>query len=214
MTTPLDKLARRVSDLERQVRSLQVGASIGAGNTTQYGPNMISNGDMESGSTGWTRSFWQGTIGTISVETTSPLDGLRSLLITENASSSTRITWGSSGTPAVFDTAPGDVWLLQALMQSSVDTTHAKLYAFCGNTPADCYSLQPNSGNTTWQTAVDVPLTAGTPTLLSGTITVPNTGNGYYYLTINCSPDDAAGSSGSAWSWLLDGVSIQKKKQV
>ena len=218
MTNPLDELRRRVSDLEHRVNLITLGGSPGSGNFTQYGPNVISNGDIESGSTGWSRSFWTGTLGTVSVETTAPLDGLRSLKISEAASSSTRITWLPSGNATsptvgtdVFATSPGDVWLFNALMQSSVSTTHAKLYGFCGNTPPDCFALQPNGGATTWVAAVDVPLTAGVPTTLSGTLTVPTGGLGYNYIAFNCSPDDAAAASGVAWSWWLDNVSLQKK---
>jgi len=214
VTTALDRLARRVSDLEKQVRSLQFGAAVGAGNTTQYGPNVISNGDMESGSTNWVRSFNTGTLGTVSVETAAPLDGLKSLKISEAASSSTRMTYlptGSSASPTVgtdvFSTQPGDVWLISALMQSTISTTHAKIYGFCGATPPDCYGLQ-SAGVTVWVNAADIPLTAVAPSLLQGTIIVPA---GMQYVTFNGSPDDAAGASGSPWSWLMDTVSLQQK---
>lgn len=214
MTTPLDLLTRRVSDLEKRVNSLALGA-IGVGNSSQYGSNVITNGDIESGLTGWARSFNTGTLGTLSVETVAPLDGLDSLKMTEAAASSTRLTWLPSGNSAnptvgtdVFPTQAGDVWAIQALMQSTVATTHAKIYANCGNAPADCYGLQV-AGTTVWVAAADIPLTASTPTQLAGTITVPS--GGYNYLTFNCSPDDAAGGSGVAWSWLIDLVVLQKK---
>lgn len=206
---------RMIGDLQRRVTALETGAVGSPGNPTQYGPNLISNGDMESGATGWARSFWTGTIGTISVETVNPLDGLRSLKVTEAASSSTRITWlpsGNSASPTigtdVFPCAVGQVWLLSALMSATVATTHAKIYAICGNAPTDAYQLQPNGGNTIWVAAADIPLTANTPTVLQGTVTIPA---GYNYVAFNCSPDDAAGASGSAWSWLLDDVSIQQR---
>jgi hypothetical protein len=214
VTSPLAKLTRRVSDLEKQVRSLQFGQTIGGGNTTQYSQNVITNGDIESGVTGWARSFFTGTIGTVSVETTAPIDGLDSLKISEAASSSTRITWlpsGSSTNPTVntdvFPTAPGDVWLITAQMQATVATTHAKIYAFCGATPANCYAL-PSAGITVAVAAADIPLTANVVSTLQGTITVPASMN---FLTFNCSPDDAAGTPAAPWSWLLDTVSLQLK---
>ncbi len=212
----LDDLAKQISNLQRRVTYLEVGAPGSGSDATLYGPNVISNGDIESGSTGWARWFNTGTLGTISVETVAPLDGQRSLKMTEAASSSTRLTWlpgGSTTNPQigsdVFNTTVGDVWLITALLQATVATTHAKIYAICGNAPADCYSLQPNGGNTTWVAAADLPLTAATPTLLQGTITVP--AGAYNFLTFSCSPDDAAGASGVAWSWLADSISMQQQ---
>lgn len=215
MPTAIDRILSRLANVERRLLTLENGTAPGGGNTTQYGPNVIVNGNMESGSTNWFRSFWTGTAGTVSVETTAPLDGAKSLKISELASSSTRMTYlptGSTASPTVgvdvFPTNPGDVWLISALMQATISTTHAKIHGFCGATPTDCYGLQ-SAGVTVWVNAADVPLTAGAPGLLQGTIIVPA---GMQYVTFNCSPDDAAGASGSPWSWLLDSVSLQQKQ--
>ena len=211
--TSFADLSRKVADLTRRVTALEGGAIGSPGSPVLYAANSISNGDMESGSTGWARWFWTGTLGTVSVETVAPLDGLRSLKVSEAASSSTRIVWlptGSTSSPTigtdVFPCAAGQTWLLSALVQATVATTHAKLYAICGTSPSDCYSLV--GADTTWVAAADLPLTAATPAVLQGTITVPA---GRNYLTLSCSPDDAAGASGVAWSWLLDDVSLQRR---
>lgn len=208
----LPQLERRVADLERLLNALRSGTIGGLPGAT-YGPDMIVNGYMESGSTNWAQSFWTGTIGTVSVETVAPLDGTRSLKISEVASSSTRMTYLPSGNSAaptigvdVFPTSGGDTWLISCLLQATVTTTTAKLYAICGNTPADCYGLV--SGTTSWVAAAAIPLTAGVPTLLTGTITVPSPRQ---FLTINFSPDDAVAASGSPWSWLADTISLQQR---
>jgi hypothetical protein len=89
-------------------------------------------------------------------------------------------------------------------MQSTITTTHAKLYAVGGDTPSDCYG----GPSTIFTAAADIPLTAATPSLLQGTIVVPA---GVFYLTFTCSADDGATSAGGAWTWLLDNVSLQQK---
>lgn len=209
---------RQIADLQTRVTLLENG-SAGSSAPDTYDPNVITNGDMESGITGWSRWFWTGTLGTTSVETTAPIDGTRSLKLTEAAASSTRITWLPSGNSAaptvgsdVFRTNAGDVWLVQAVMNCSVATTHARIYAICGVNPGDCYGLV--SSTTAWVNAADVPLTANTSTVLSGTITIPTSPVGLSYVTFSCSPDDAAGTSGTAWSWLLDDVALRKKVAI
>lgn len=206
------QLERRVADLERRVNAIQ-DSTIGGLPGPAYGPNVLVNGDIESGSTGWALSFWTGTLGTLSVETTAPLDGARSLKISEAASSSSRMTYLPSANSAaptigvdVFPTSAGDTWLISCQLQATVSTTTAKLYAICGNTPADCYGLV--GANTSWVAAAAIPLTAGVPTILTGTIAVPAPRQ---FLTINFSPDDAVGAPGAPWSWLADTLSLQQR---
>lgn len=216
MSTTLDQLSRRVADLEYRLNLLTVGGSGGGGNTTQYGPNVLSNGGFESGTTGWFPAGWIGTQATLAIETVSPLDGLDSLKLAEVASSSTRVGYLPSGNVSaptigvdVFPTAAGDTWLLSALCQASAAITHARLYGFCGATPSDCYGLV--GANTDWVQAVDIPLTAATPSLLQGTLVVPA---GRSYITFSASLGDFGNTAtvpGSAWSWLMDNVSLQQK---
>lgn len=208
----LPQLERRVADLERRLNALQAGTIGGLPGAT-YGPEKIVNGDMESGSTNWARSFNTGTLGTVSVETSAPLDGSKSLKLSEAASSSTRMTYlptGNSAAPAigidVFPTSAGDTWLISCQLQASVSTTTAKLLAICGDTPADCYGLA--GANTSWIAAAAFSLTAGVPAVLIGTITVPAPRQ---FLTVNFSPDDAVGASGAPWSWLADNVSLKQR---
>ena len=209
MSSPLDLLARRVSDLERRVNSIVFGTGMGS---AQYGPNGITNGDIEAGLTGWGTGFFAGTVGTLAVDTTAPIDGLRSLKMTEAANSATWCIWvPNPGSPNVgvdvFSTTGGDVWLITGLMQSSVATTHSQLYALCGVAPSDCYGL--NGGNTSWQLAVDLPLTANTPTQMQGTVTIPN---GFNYVGFGCMPSGVGITPPtSAWNWWLDLVSLQQR---
>jgi hypothetical protein len=210
-------LAALLRDMQRDIKNLQakvanlgpqpVGSPVAA-----FDANVIWNGGCESGKTGWGRSFNTGTLGVTSVEAADPLDNLYSLRVDEQASSSTRIVWFGSGNASnaipgdnVFATAPGEQWQIQALLRSTVDTTHAKIYGVCGTTPADCFGI---FGAQTYVAAADVPLVAGTVTALSGLITVPATRN---YVAFSVSPDDAAGSSGVPWSWWLDDVVLQRK---
>jgi len=210
--TTIDELSRKLSDLTRRVTSLEGGAAGSPGSPDLYTPNVISNGDMESGSAGWALIFFFGASGaTLSVETVAPEDGLRSLKATEAAASSSRLTWiptGSTTSPTVgtdvFTCAPGQTWLISALMQSTIATAHARIYALGGASPSDCYG----GGGGTFLTAADIPLAPATPTVLQGTVTVPA---GMNYLTFVCAADDGATSAGGAWSWLLDDVSLQRR---
>lgn len=214
--TTLAQLARRMSDLERRVNAIQAG-TVGATPGPTYGPNVLTNPAMESGSTGWRVIAELGyPVGgpTISVETTAPLDGSRSLKISEAANAAAWIGHCPSGIPAtptisgdVFPTSGGDTWLLSALLQADHATLHAQLIAICGVTPAD--ALQLDDGvNTLWVETNDLPLAAGQATTLYGTVTIPAGMNFIGFAAV-------AAASGtpptSAWSWLLDVCSLQQR---
>jgi hypothetical protein len=201
-------LQKRVSLLERQMANLR-GAGGGGGGPV-YDSNVIWNGSMESGTSGWGLGYGNGTGGTIAVESANPLNGLRSLRMDEHANSGTEVWWNPTGGALagsdVFATAPGEQWLLTATLRSTVPITHAQLVGICGTVESDCYGL---FGNQTFVSAADVPLTANTITPVSGLITVPASRN---FVTVMV----LAGKNDSPmptvpYSWWLDDVSLQKK---
>lgn len=216
--TTLDLLARRVADLERRMNSLG-GSAPGSGNTTQYGPNVLGNAMIESGSSGYfvlaELGYTFPAVPVITVETVAPLDGVRSLKISEGASGAGWIGDCPSGNTAaptvgadVFSCASGQTWLISALMSASVATAHAQLIGVTGATAPD--ALQLSGGGTTWTTAADIPLDANTPTLMQGTIVVPSTNSSFISVAF-VAAGGAGPQPGSAWSWLLDNVSLQQK---
>ena len=209
-------VAADIRSLKARVRTLEVkvanlGPQPGGSPGSTFDSNVIWNGSMESGITGYGRLFFAGSIGVPYVEDANPLSGLRSLRVDEQASSSTDLIWcptSNHSAPTVgsdvFATAPGEVWQVMGTMRSSVDTTHARINALCGLTAGACYGLS----NVTYVAAADLSLTAGVITQFTGQITVPASRN---FITFGCNADNRTGTSAVPWSWWLDEVVLQRK---
>lgn len=183
--SPVD-LPRKVRELERRLaivesRLAYVSSAPTAVSGDVYDANKLWNGAFESGLVGWQTAWWSGNADPHRFYTdgSNPLDGQYSGALDMCAGGAMeiwwRVGWGTSvsGTD-VFPTAPGKQWQLSALVRSSVDIQHARLDGLAGNAEADCYSL---GANTTFVPAIDVPLSAGVATTLSGLITIPASRN-------------------------------------
>ncbi len=207
--------AREIADLRQRLSTLEAtvangGVPVGPGPT--FGPNVLTNGDMESGIASWPGRFLFGPVGsTASVETVAPLDGVRSLRVDEVANALTFIGWLPSGNTSapvvgsdVFFTTGGDVWLFTGTMMTSVATAHAQLIGVTGPTPVDAVNLA--GATTTWTLATDIPLAAGVPGTFVGEVTVPP---GHNYIGFVLAPTSTLAIPTSAWTWWFDDASLQ-----
>lgn len=210
-TVPPD-LARDIRQMKLDIKTLQVKvANLGAQPSgtpgTVWDANVVWNGGIESGLTGWVRTLFAPII----VESADPLDQLRSLRVEEAAGAQTAVTWlpgGNSASPTpgndVFATAPGDIWRLQCLARATVATTDTQLVAAMGNTAADVFALP--GANTTWTTVSTVALSPNVIAPLLGNVTIPASRNfiGLFVYGAFTAPTPA-------WKWWLDDVALQRK---
>lgn len=205
-------LAAIVRKLQFDVKTLQVqvanlGAQPGGTPGTVWDANVIWNGGIESGSTGFVRTLFA----PITVDEANPLDQLRSLKISEAAGAQTAVQWlpgGNAGSPTpgndVFATTPGDIWRLQCLARATVATADTQIVAAMGNTAADVFALP--GANTTWTAVSTVALAPNVITPLLGNITIPASRNfiGLFVYGAFTAPT-------AAWQWWLDDVALQRK---
>jgi hypothetical protein len=201
---------RRVKQLEAQLATRTV-AGYTAGT---YAANSISNPAVETDLAGWLVTLWRGAgQGSLTVNTATPLAGGQSLRVNEQASSASILGWCPGGDPAnpvigqdVFATVEGDQWFVSATMRANTDPAgNSVLYAVYGVTPASCY--QSNYADQQYVAGTAASLPAGQPQTLTGLTTCPSD---RFYVTFAASADDGGGPP-TAWSWDIDGMSLQKK---
>jgi hypothetical protein len=219
-------LAGMMADHERRLRALEnaLSARLRTGTapapTPTWDVNQLTNGDIEAGLAGWSRGFWNQTVGLglMVVETADPLAGTRSLRMDEPAAGGqTWIIW-TGGQPSnaavsgvsVWPTVAGDSWRLQARLRTGIAFDSFQVVASFGVTPNDCYGLA--GANTTWLAAVDVPTVAGQTADLSGSVITPA---GRNYVTFGLRPLTLHGDPtlAPAYSWWADNCVIQRKLQ-
>jgi hypothetical protein len=211
------ELGRRVTSLEARMSQTATGGS-GGGLTPVWDTDVLWNGDMESGTTGWQVGFWNGTLyGILSTETDNPLDGQGSMRVDEyDGNSATGITWhpsnpnGQSANVDCWPTTAGDTWRMSALAQSTGPIT-LHLRVMLATDVDDIYGIA--DPNVIWMDTVALPLSPNTPTPLTGQITVPTGGPAPGWSFIGCHLQPDIPNLAHAYTWWADDVVLQKRLQ-